>query len=156
MSPCKNFRDLILTDYIDGEIEQKIKVQLEEHLRTCSSCREFADEAKTRLVAPFQKAAPDPVPQDLWSAIETEILQQQENTSRNWLARLTQVFTLPRLVPVVLSLVLFISAGMWMLYERQIVKINNEQEEYAAYVWDSVELSEADNGLDTPLEQYFL
>lgn len=161
MSTCEEFRDLVLTDYIDGELDEKTKGRLEGHLRACAHCREFADEAKARLVVPFVRAPRAAVPEDLWRSIEQNIANEIEEARPviNWAGRLAQLFTLPRLVPVILSFILFISAWFWVLHNRQATQVaSNDLGESGAYVLDSVgQLAETDNNnLGTSIEQYFL
>ncbi len=158
---CKEFRDVILTDYIDGELDKDVKVRLEAHLRVCAHCREFADEVKAQLVVPFKQTQRVSVPEDLWRSIEESIAQENEEMqpAANWIDRLVQSLTLPRLVPVFLSLILFISAGLWILNSHQGSQVaGNDSGEYVADILDSVsELAEIDNdNFGTSIEQYFL
>ena len=161
MNTCKEFKDLILTDYIDGELDEKTKGQLEGHLRACSPCREFADEAKAQLVTPFAQASRAAVPEDLWRSIEESIVGEGEETLpvQSWIDRLIGSLALPRLAPVLLSFILFISVGFWMLRGHQVPQTaHSDSGEYATYVLDSVsELAETDNNsFGTSIEQYFL
>ncbi len=160
MSTCKEFQDIILTDYIDGELDQEMKGPLEAHLRSCPECREFAGEVKAQLVAPFKDAPRAAVPEDLWRSIEESIVQESEETQPavSWFDRLIQSLVLPRLAPVVLSFILFASVGLWAFNRQAPQTVNGDSSEYAAYVMDSVsELAETGSDvLGTSIEQYFL
>ena len=148
MNTCKEFKDMILTDYIDGELNQNIKNQLEGHLQACAPCREFAQEAKAQLITPFKKIPRADVPADLWRSIEEKITQESEETQpvASWIDRLVQSLALPHLAPVMLSFILFVSVGLW-IFNRQTPQVaNTDSGEYATYVMDSVsELAETDN-----------
>ena len=161
MSACKEFRDIILTDYLDGELDKDVQIRLAAHLDVCVQCREFVKEARAQLVVPFAKAPRAGVPEDLWRSIEQNIAEESEEArpAVNWIDRLAQSFALPRLAPVILSFILFIAAGVWLLSGRQDTQIaGNDPGEYVAYVVDSVdELAQTDtNGFGTSIEQYFL
>ncbi len=161
MNTCKEFKDIILTDYIDGELDGKVKDQIEGHLRVCSQCREFADEVKAQLITPFQQTLRANVPEKLWRSIEESIVKENEQVhpAVNWIDRLVQSLTFPRLAPVVLSFILFISAGLWLLNSRQGSQVaGSDPGEYVADVLDSVnDLAQTDtNSFGTSIEQYFL
>ena len=160
MSTCKEFKEIILTDYIDGELDQTTKGQLEGHLHVCAQCREFSDEVKAQLVAPFKGAPRAAVPADLWRSIEESIAQENEEMqpAASWSDRFIQSLALPRLAPVVLSFILFVLVGLWVFNRQAPQTVNNDSGEYAAYVMDSVnELAETGSDvLGTSIEQYFL
>ena len=161
MSACHEFRDIILTDYIDGELDKKVKIRLEAHLNVCAQCREFVNEVKAQLVVPFAQTPRAVVPEDLWQSIEEKITGEgeQAHPAATWIDRLVQSLALPRSAPVALSFILFISASFWVLHNRQAAQVaDNDSGEYAAYVLDSVsELAETGNdSFGTSIEEYFL
>ena len=38
---CKKIRELILTDYIDGEADEKTKMSVNAHVAECAECKEL-------------------------------------------------------------------------------------------------------------------
>lgn len=74
---CKKIRELILTDYIDGEADPQIKKEIEEHLSTCSQCRIFEKAAREFTVEPFEKAQRERPPEYLWGKIRASIEEKR-------------------------------------------------------------------------------
>ena len=70
---CKNFRDLILMDYMDKEIDGETKVRVDSHLRVCPECRQFAQEVENDLTVPFKKIGRETVPDHVWASIKSRI-----------------------------------------------------------------------------------
>src|SRR5882672_10339658 len=102
MDDCKRFKDLLLTDYLDAQIDPKTKEQIDAHLRMCPECRLFAQEAERDLVTPFKNVQPEEVPVHLWTAIQ-ERLQKETSVSeriRNLMGRWVESSFFQRLAPV--------------------------------------------------------
>ena len=58
---CEKFREIIITDYIDGELSPEQTKITDEHLITCPDCRKFKEELIKNAVYPFrmiEKIAP--------------------------------------------------------------------------------------------------
>jgi predicted anti-sigma-YlaC factor YlaD len=55
MKKCDQIKDLILTDYIDGELGKDIAAGVEAHLLDCGDCRAFFKEVKNTTSLPFQQ-----------------------------------------------------------------------------------------------------
>lgn len=161
MDKCKEIQDLVLMDYVDGQLDIAIKDQLERHLSTCSSCQNFAQEVKQHLIMPFENSDRQQVPLKLWSAIQEKIYQEQSSKQgvleniKQWLNSLT----LPQLVPALVSftMVFFVTSTIFI---NQQIKQATDQEEgsYVAYVLASeATMSQGDSeDLGTPIEKYFL
>ena len=161
MDNCKKFRDLILTDYIDAQLDIAIKTQVEEHLHECASCKAFAQEVKTSLVVPFEKVTRQEVHVYLWQEIEEKIQQQQNLSKSLWdlIQGWMEGITFPKLVPAVCSLAMLVFIGSAIFFNQQIKQAQNrEQGSYLAYVLTSEgSTGQASNGdLGTPIEKYFL
>jgi anti-sigma factor RsiW len=161
MEKCDYFKDLILTDYIDGELDKNSAGNLESHLLDCSDCRVFLKEVKDNAALPFQQALHQPAPARLWDTIKQSI--EHENQAKSPLAdRIAQlkgwVFA-PRMVPVFASLILMFLAGDVALNTIQIQQAREkDQGEYLVALLslrDSSVPSE-NNDWGTPLEHYFL
>ncbi len=161
MDNCKTIQELILTDYLDGQIDSSTKISIENHFLSCSSCKDFAKEAKEHLVKPFQQALIKEVPSSIWIGIRGEIDNQQYAKSgvidrvKEWLNTLT----LPKLVPSLVSFVMIVFVSSTVYFNQQI-KQSKDQETgaYVAYVLTSESginpMESAD--FDTPIEKYFL
>lgn len=158
MDNCKKFQDLILTDYIDGEFDQSAKAELDAHLAECADCRRLAQEVKRDSVAPFESLEREAVPGDLWASIKERISSERPSPSSEFIGRLTRALS-PQWAPAFVLTTLIVIGVLFynQRIEQRQVKEGGE-EEYLAYVLSEtdVSLSADDEGLGTPIEQYFL
>ncbi len=161
MKKCDYFKDLILTDYIDGELDKNSAGSVESHLLDCSDCRAFFKEVKDNAALPFQQARHLQVPAGLWGAIKQSI--EHENQARSPLAdfidRLKGLIVFPRMVPVFASLILMLLAGSVTLHTIQIQQVKErDQGEYLVSLLSSTGTSvpSDNNDLGIPIEHYFL
>jgi anti-sigma factor RsiW len=162
---CRKIQEIILTDYIDDQLDQKRKCFIDEHLEHCHQCREFAAIAQERLVKPFSNAEKQEVPAIIWDQVKESIAAQQEpkvSLIEEILERLRQVVSMPRPVFAMASLVtlvLMISILPQFMMSNPAVKINGVgQVEYLSYLTGTsgdVSTSESAD-LGTPIEKYFL
>jgi len=158
MKKCDYFKDLILTDYIDGQLDKNTAGSVQSHLLSCSDCRAFLKEVKMGLV-PFQQAAHLPAPAELWEAVRQGIEQERINPFEVLIDRLRGWMVFPRMVPVFASLVLMFMVGSVTVNTVQIQQTKEkEQGEYlVSLLSSSGSSSQGDNNdLGTPIEHYFL
>ncbi len=158
MKKCEAIRDLILTDYIDGELDKAAAGQLEGHLQDCRDCRAFLKEVKAGAALPFVKAQPQPVPAQLWDSIRQNIENegQAPGLMEGFINGFKGLFVFPRLVPVLASLVVMLLAGSMELNTIQVRQAQaKEQGEYLVALMSPS--SQGDNNdAGTPIEHYFL
>jgi len=75
---CREWQNLILTDYLDDQMSKEQAVQLEEHVSDCAECREFIAHARKSVIEPFEcveKAEPS---EQVWQNIKEAINEGQE------------------------------------------------------------------------------
>ena len=123
----------------------------------------MAAELQENLVAPFKQAGRESVPERVWISIKREIenkrLSPNVNAVKDLIERLNGVFSFPRLVPALMSLVLLVTMGSLALrYQRVKQAQERDQGEYLVYTLESLEtLAEAEDAdWGTSIEQYFL
>ncbi len=91
---CRRAEELILTDYIDGNLKGEALGEAEEHLASCERCRKLAGEAAHagKALKAIKREEP---PQGLWYKIRAEILSErtQPDTVRQILNSARYVFT---------------------------------------------------------------
>jgi predicted anti-sigma-YlaC factor YlaD len=161
MKKCDHFKDLILTDYIDGELAKDAAVGVEDHLLDCSDCRAFFKEIKNNNILPLQQAAQQPVPVEIWDAVRQRIEyeNQAKSTRADFIENLKGWFVLPKLVPVFASLVVMVLAGSATLSTMQVEQTKDrDQGEYLVSVLSPdgpSSLADSNDGA-TPIEHYFL
>ncbi len=162
MGSCKRFRRVILTDYIDVELDSQMKTRIEEHLNECVGCRSFAEEVKSRLMLPFKELKPVPVPETLWPAIKEKICERREyseNRKESLLARLKGYFCLPRLSPVLVGFILLILISSLVFYNQQIKLVKEkERADYLSSLLGTTGafLGTTTNSFGTLIEEFFL
>ena len=76
---CNKIRELLMSDYLDGELDQKTANDVKEHLLKCSSCSRLSDELKAQheLITNAKKEAP---PDRVWQNIRREITAEKAVT----------------------------------------------------------------------------
>jgi hypothetical protein len=164
MKKCEHFKDLILTDYIDGELDKSLAGSLESHLLDCSDCRAFLKEVKDNAaIFPVSCSADmvrQPVPVGLWSTIKQRIEHEnQEDPLADFIDKLKGLIVFPRLVPIFASFVLMLLAGSVTLNTIQIQQTKEkDQGEYLVSLLSPTDASsQTDNNEGTtPIEHYFL
>ncbi len=161
MDNCKKYKDLILTNYIDGEMDTEMKQQVDSHLLVCPNCRRFAEEVNHFLVASFKNAVRKNVPEHLWLLVKENIEKENRLNEKagNFIHRLMESLSFPALAPVLGSFVLLILVGSLIFYNQQMKQgKEKEQVEYLVYLLGATEVSpETENNVpETPIEKYFL
>ena len=156
MDKCEQFKDLILTDYIDGEADQTVKQQIDAHLLVCPDCLRLAEEVKKNAVVPFTQVSREAVPDGIWEGIKERIGQEAP-----WHTRVQDFVSAlagPRAVPAFAGLVLLTLVWSTVLHDQQLRQVKEkEQGEYLVSVLSSTDQSaETDNTAETPIETYFL
>ena len=157
---CKEIQELIMTDYIDGEIEEKLEKEVREHLKSCSRCQEFEGSLRKEAIEPFKKVEPVSPPEFTWSKIKRRI---EEEKTKGWLAGLGDglraIFTIrkPAVAAATIAVVILIIAVIFtqLPFSRRngLNEYLAEQAEFLSYL-DKEETSSLDLG--TNLEEYFL
>ena len=159
MNNCDKFKDLILTDYVDEELDQETHANLESHLLVCPACQRFAQEVKNNLVVPFSQTQRQVVPDQVWLSIKAKIEEDSSNDFvRNLIDRLLGVFSFPKFIPVLGSLVLVVFIGLSTLHHQQIQQAKEkEQQEYLVSILEPNVTAEVENNVGTTtIEKYFL
>jgi predicted anti-sigma-YlaC factor YlaD len=159
---CKNIRELLKSDYLDGAISQTEEQLIKEHLANCPQCLRLEKELQTQHML-FQKAKPQQVPGRVWQNVRDTIvagyLNQESSVSRGILKRLREsiwaprpVFALASALTVIIFVVIF--AGI-LIQKRQSFSIENGGESVADYRLNG-ESEDLLYGLGTNVEEYFL
>lgn len=159
---CERIQEVLLTDYIDGYLDEKSTQVVNDHLSGCPRCREFLAVVKIAAVKPFSDAKKVNPPAGLWLKIKERVETDQQNVRENlfdqFVGNLRKTFFEPKPVfafALVLML-LFLGGITTKIISSQISK--SEQMEYLAFLTqpsDDTAISE-EKGLGTFIEQYFL
>ena len=162
---CKKIQELILTDYLDDELDENKKDYIEQHLVHCHQCKEFSIIARDAVIKPFANLERVCAPESNWTQVREAILAEQ-SCQTNFIADFWEKLKLGIYIPkpvfagiVVMILILTTGIGLQVRNNNQVVKAKGQaQIEYLSYlVDDSVGISPDDEqGFGTKIEEYFL
>ncbi len=82
---CEYVKELILTDYLDGQLEKEQKAQIEKHLTICKGCKEYELLTRTAVVEPFDNLEKQSPPEATWHNIRVQIEKEKQATTGNFL-----------------------------------------------------------------------
>ena len=83
---CQKIKKL-LNPYIDQALEQKTAQQVEEHLKSCSACRQEYQRLK-KIVTSLNSFSPQTAPADFTQNIMAKISQEKIQIQSSWMDRL--------------------------------------------------------------------
>lgn len=160
---CKKIQELLKTDYLDGEVNQRDQQCIREHLAQCADCRRLKEELLAQRVS-FQKAEYKQPPERIWQNIHDTIVSERLKEEKNFLSgifeRLRKLIFVPRPVFALagsLAAIIFtvIIAGTIIQGGRQSSNRDNGLESFADYALNG-ENEDLLYGLGTNIEEYFL
>ncbi|GAJ02118.1 unnamed protein product, partial [marine sediment metagenome] len=92
---CKKIEKL-LNPYIDRVLDAESTQQIEEHLKSCSSCREDYLKLK-QVVSALNSISPQPAPETLTQNIMAKISREDVQIQSSWIDHLKKQISIPRL-----------------------------------------------------------
>jgi len=149
---CAKIRELLITDYIDGELGKERRAAVAGHLRSCPGCAQFERELKEQAVLPFKSAERKSPPDYVWGRIRTAIINEPRPAARPaFTRRLKPALALSAVAALILAVVIVarphrIPNGTLNIYLA-------EQAEFLA---DSSLNGTNISGFGTSIEEYFL
>jgi predicted anti-sigma-YlaC factor YlaD len=78
---CELIRELVFSDYTDGELGGRFRSEIDEHVRSCASCAELVKRVREEAVEPVRSAPKAEVPPYLWARIRERIASEVEERS---------------------------------------------------------------------------
>ena len=157
---CEQIQELLLTDYLDGQLDGNGLKSIEEHLSDCPGCREFLAAARKITVEPFSSSKKVFLsPEDVWQKIKQQIGRERPQPSvANPLAEMIIVFK--QLVPRPAWALSVIVAGLVIttIYLNSLNRQEIVQPASSEYIVDDLLVSQGDDndGYGTAIEEYFL
>lgn len=157
---CRKIQDLIRADYIDGELSERLKKEVEEHLAVCRECSEYAEVVKATAVEPLRDSEIIAPPERVWNGIKENIYTDERAQSplAEWTDRLREVFTVRR--PVLAAAVSVVMIFAVLFFWRTSV---NRQAQLNSYLEGQMEalfyIDTNGNGYDdlgTGIEEFFM
>ena len=77
---CNRVRDIIATDYIDQELDERTLSVIENHLRDCATCRAYKEALVAVAVNPLRGQEIIQPPAGLWIRIQEELARGKTDT----------------------------------------------------------------------------
>lgn len=74
---CDKVKDILITDYIDNELEANARLKIEEHLSRCSSCKAFKEDLLNITIEPLKGVKEAIPPEFIWSRIKNSLEEQK-------------------------------------------------------------------------------
>ena len=78
---CKKIQELLMTDYIDGELNEKMQASILEHLATCDRCKRFEENLKEKVINPLKSVEKQYPPYFVWENIKNRIIKDRQSVS---------------------------------------------------------------------------
>lgn len=162
---CETIKELIITGYSDGEISPDMRKELEDHLKSCTKCREFERSVRETVILPFRSIKKEQAPHRIWYGIKDAIEKEKAKAVLPGKVRAWQViFRAPKpvLAFATIATVVLIIFTLIKTPSAMPNKVNlylTEQIEFLSDLKTSSENGYAEAGyidLGTDIERYFL
>lgn len=79
---CRRMRELIATDYTDGELDEGARQGVMAHLDVCTGCRQFEEAVRRAAVAPFRDVPLSSAPASVWHKVMRGIERESDGGIR--------------------------------------------------------------------------
>lgn len=113
---CEEIRGLLAADYIDGELDEGARGEVERHLGACLRCRQFEEAVRRDAIDPFRDAQLTAAPASLWRRVRQGIEQERSGglgaVLRGWLC----MFRIWEAAAAAASLAVVILVAMFLLH----------------------------------------
>ncbi len=165
---CEYVKELILTDYLDGQLGKEQKTQIEKHLTVCKGCKEYELLTKKAVVEPFNNLEKHNPPESAWHKIREQIeeelpLRESTNSFADLINRVKTFLYIPKPAFVVTSMIVLLLVVITVIKlspeDQKIVKVDSESQIECITYLISVFDQETVNGNDdfgTSIEELFL
>jgi anti-sigma factor RsiW len=163
---CEKIKELILTDYIDNEMNDEEKIRLNIHFALCHECKEFFDMVKSTVAKPFANLKKIEPPGFIWHRVKEAIIAKQQKKLgfvASILEKLKSVFCIPKpalAMSTIMALVLIVVLTNTLRFSnKEALETNREdQAEYSTYSIETPVSALLNNngGFGTLVEKYFL
>ena len=157
---CKKVQEFILTDYIDGEMDERGHAAVEAHLAGCLGCAEFYNAAQKVGNGLFVGASRAEAPEYLWRRVREAILAEdraKKTHSEVVLERLKSIFYIPKPVLAIITVVvlLLVAGAATKITINHQAAVNADMFDYLS---ETVGYNAANDnsGFGTSIEQYFM
>lgn len=164
---CKRIKELITTDYIDRELDEKLMEEIAVHLRVCKECSIFEESLRKIAIEPFKNIKEIKPPEYLWERIKENIEKENKRQEqglfiyiRNYLK---SIFAIPRPIFAATAVIIAgiiiggIFLGVSLNLQHQITDYFQDQIDFITSLDVNSSNSSTTNnsGFGTTIEEYF-
>jgi len=156
---CERIQELVLTDYLDGQLTPAQKQHIDGHLHECPQCRAFVQAAHQTAFEPFLHAEQLKPSESVWQTIQESIEAENAkiNIFENLWEKLKSLTLVPNPAVVLATVVTFLAVGGMIQDKIHQQASAKESSEYLESLSDMPNAFVADGrGFVTTVEQYFL
>lgn len=112
---CNKIKDIILTDFADGELEPELKKKIEGHIASCEECRRVYEALKGEVLEPIRSSGRKAPPESLWMNVKEEIeAEEKEPAFSNLLDWFKEVTLIRRPALVAAAAAVIIATGLFL------------------------------------------
>ncbi len=163
---CKRIKKLIITDYVDKELDEKTMKEIAAHLRVCRECSVFEESLRKAAIEPFKNIKEIKPPEYMWMRIKDNI-EKENNRQKQGLFvyvrdYLQSVFAIPKPVfaataVIFVCIVFVIILGVFLNSQTGITNYLQDQIDFITSLDAASSNSITNNhgGLGTTIEEYF-
>ena len=159
---CEKVRELLKSDYFDGESTPEEQRSVSEHLKLCPGCCELEKELQAQRAALILQSQQLPVPDAVWQNIRNSLASLEPaspNKVTDIIERLKALLFFPKpAFALAGALTVIIITGVFMgnLAQRKAFFYNAEKEQILSDYSLNGDNDDAVSGFGTALEEYFL
>jgi anti-sigma factor RsiW len=168
---CKEIQELLLTDFLDGELPSARRAVVGQHLEGCLDCRAYAEEVRKTAVTPFTAAEEVSVPESVWQAISATIDAEERAPLREQLYDCIREFFGTILAPFkikgpalafasscVVAIAVFVAVSLPLRYDLSVGEIMNENMSFLSSLGanGTTDGEMSSDDFDTTIEYFFL
>ncbi|MFC1576205.1 zf-HC2 domain-containing protein [Candidatus Omnitrophota bacterium] len=151
---CEKIQDLLITDYIDGEANEKTRRMITDHLAACDKCRVFEKTVQEKVVKPFKGAQKETPPEFIWHRVRRGIVEDGKPAPRKAWFVLKPAFA-TALVAMAIFAIIIVSGRLTK--DRNGVDIYiTDQIEFLIEPGSSSDSDSSGQGLGTAIEIFLL
>ncbi len=164
---CDKVQKLIITDYLDGQVNEEQKTNIEKHLASCVRCREYELTAREEVITPFNNIEKLSPPKTTWDKIRKQIekdqLQERKNPFADLIRGIKPALNIPKpafaIASVAIILLVIVTVIKLPSDNQKVVKMSTEERiECMTYLLGEFneELVDEGNDFGDSVEEYFL
>jgi len=155
---CDKVKELLLTDYVDDEVSQEIRIKIEEHINGCDGCRDLYEAIKERTGMLSKALSPQEPPREVWENISARIYGEEEQVNISVRERIKELFFINKLVMAIVSIAIIAVMGTKVISIRNYNRTKNYVEQQMTAMLYLEENGEDEDiyDFDTGIEEYFL